>query len=102
MIRSLLFASLVVVTACSQAHLGPDTNVAYREAFAAQRESEPKHSPEFGADDARATNAARRGEKPKAAAPAPSGGGSLMPIAPISTSGGAWQGAKGNMSLEAK
>ena len=101
MIRSILFASLVVVTACSQAHLGPDTNVAYREALAAQRESDPKHSPEFGADDAHTTNAARRGEKPKGAAAPTSSGGSFLQTTPI-TSSGAWQGAKGNMSLEAK
>jgi hypothetical protein len=111
MIRTLLLVSVVLATAsgCRKNHLGPDTNVAYRTAFAAQRTSEPDRAPTFGADDAKASLASRRTSKGKAGAstmPAP--GSILMPslgagagnAAPPSSGG--WPGAKGSMSLEAK
>lgn len=105
MIRTLLLM-LVVTSACRASHLGPDTFVASRAAFSAQRASDPDRTPTFGADDAKATlAAARRSDKGKAGGstmPAP--GSILMPSAGAGDSGssGAWQGAKGNMSLEAK
>ena len=93
-----------VLGACGSAHLGPDTNEAYRAAFAAQRDSDPAEKPEFGADDARATNAARRSSSGKAgASTAPAPGSISAPMSLSSgSSSGAWQGAKGNISLEAK
>jgi hypothetical protein len=94
----------LLLGACGSAHLGPDTNVANRSAFAAQRDSDPAEKPTFGADDAYATNAARRASKGKAGsstAPAP---GSISAPGSLSSgsSSGPWQGAKGNISLEAK
>lgn len=89
--------------ACGSAHLGPDTNTANRAAFAAQRDSDPAEKPAFGADDARATNAARRSTKGKAGgSTAPAPGSISQPNSMSSGSSGAWQGAKGNISLEAK
>jgi hypothetical protein len=102
MIRLAILA--FVLGACGSAHLGPDTNVAYRNAFAAQRASDPAEKPTFGVDDARATNAARRSTGGKAGtstAPAP-GSISLPTSMSSGTSSGPWQGAKGNISLEAK
>lgn len=104
MIRSILLVFLLA-GGCRKAHLGPDTNVAYKNAFAAQRESEPERTPTFGADDAKAAVASRRATKGKAGGstmPAP--GSILMPSlgGDAAASGGAWQGAKGAMSLEAK
>lgn len=102
MIRLAILA--FVLGACGSAHLGPDTNVANRAAFAAQRDSDPAVKPTFGADDARATNAARRGTSGKAgSSTAPAPGSISMPASMSSgSSSGAWQGAKGNISLEAK
>lgn len=102
MIRALFVCGLLV-TGCRTQHLGPDTNVAYREAFTAQRASDPERTPTFGVDDARATNAARRTDKGKAGGstlPAP--GSILTPMSSPATSSGAWPGAKAPMSLEAK
>jgi hypothetical protein len=102
MIRLAILA--LVLGACGSAHLGPDTNVAHRAAFAAQRESDPADKPVFGVDDARATNAARRSASGKAgSSTAPAPGSISMPTSQSSSSSsGAWQGAKGNISLEAK
>jgi len=99
-----LIAPLLFFVACRTSHLGPDTSAAYHAAFDAQRASAPAKTPTFGADDARAINAARRGDKGKAGsstAPAP---GSISLPSPSSGMGGAgaWQGAQGSMSLEAK
>ncbi|MBA3464923.1 MAG: hypothetical protein H0T46_33625, partial [Deltaproteobacteria bacterium] len=88
MIRLAILA--LVLGACGGAHLGPDTNVANRAAFAAQRDSDPAEKPAFSADDARATNAARRSTKGKAGgstAPAP---GSISQPASNGSSSGAW------------
>ena len=107
MIRSLAIVIAVLAAGgCRRSHLGPDTNVAYKSAFAAQRESEPERTPAFGADDAKAAIASRRASKGKAGSstmPAP--GSILMPSLGGDAGGGgggAWQGAKGAMSLEAK
>lgn len=99
-----LIAPLIFFFACRTTHLGPATNVAYRAAFDAQRASTPEKTPTFGADDARAINATRRGDRGKAGgstAPAP---GSISLPSPSGSmgGGGAWQGAQGSMSLEAK
>lgn len=102
MMRTFMFASLTLLAACRTKHLSEDTNVAYRAAFAAQRASDPDRTPEFGVDDAARTGAVRRGEATKAgAAAAP--GAALLPDASMSmSSGGAWPGATGSISLEAK
>jgi len=101
MIRSLLIASLLVTSACRVNHLGDEHGKASRAAWSAQRESDPENTPTFTADDAKATNATRRSDKGKAGgSTAPAPGSILMPAS--GGSGGAWQGAKGNMSLEAK
>jgi hypothetical protein len=63
---SLIGLAVPALSGCRTAHLGDDTNVAYRSAFAAQRDSDPVNAPTFGADDAYATNAARRATKGKA------------------------------------
>jgi hypothetical protein len=100
MMRTFLFASLALLAACRTKHLSDDTNVAYRAAFAAQRASDPDRTPEFGVDDAARTDAARRGETTK---PGAVSGAALLPVAPMSqSSGGAWPGATGSISLEAK
>lgn len=100
MMRTFLFASLALLAACRTKHLSDDTNVAYRAAFAAQRASDPERTPEFGVDDAKRTDAARRGDATK---PAAAPGAALLPVAPMSlSSGGAWPGATGSISLEAK
>jgi hypothetical protein len=109
MIRTLILTSLLFATACRINHLGADHGVASRAAWAAQRESDPERAPKFGADDAKASVAVRRSDKGKAGgstAPAP---GSILMPSPAASSGstggssaGAWQGAKGGMSLEAK
>ena len=95
-------ALLFAVTGCRTTHLGADTGVAYRAAFDAQRRSDPERTPTFGADDAKLARARARGEGTKPAA-APASASILMP-APTTASGnsGAWQGATGKMSLEAK
>ena len=95
----------LLLGACGSAHLGSDTNEAYRSAFAAQRDSDPAEKPTFGADDARATNAARRSGSGKAgSSTAPAPGSISMPTSLSSgnSSGGAWEGAKGSIKLEAK
>ncbi len=103
MIRTLIVSSLLFASACRINHLGPDHAVASRAAWAAQRESDPERTPQFGADDAKAANAARRSDKGKAGgSTAPAPGSILMPMPSASGGNGAWQGAKGNMSLEAK
>ncbi len=95
---------------CRTAHLGPDTGRAYRAAFAAQTESgEKNQGPTLSADDAdhvldvhaHGAKGAKGAQSSTASAgglPTPSlgGGGS------DSASGGAWQGASGNISLDAK
>jgi len=107
MIRTML-VMLVAVSGCRATHLGSDTNVASRAAWSAQRSSEPERTPTFGADDAKATLASRRSGKGKAGgSTAPAPGSILMPSGSSGGEGdsgstGAWQGAKGNMSLEAK
>jgi hypothetical protein len=94
---------IVLVAGCRHKHLGPDVGVAYREAFATQEESEPTAEPTFGADVAHGTLGARKGAK---AAGASSSGSSEAIVVPMSTtstsSSGAWPGASGNISLEAK
>jgi hypothetical protein len=106
MIRTLVLV-LMSVSACRAAHLGDDTFVANRAALAAQRDSDPERTPTFGADDAKATLSARRSDKGKAGGSTMPAPGSILmpaPTAPANgdASSGAWQGAKGNMSLEAK
>ena len=103
MIRTLLISSLLFASACRINHLGADHGKASRDAWAAQRESDPEETPTFTADDAKATTAARRSDKGKAGgSTAPAPGSILMPAPGGASGGGAWQGAKGNMSLEAK
>lgn len=95
--------ALLLVPACRIAHLGKDHGVAFHGAREAQRTSDPGRTPTFGADDAKGTLAARRdagGGDDGAAAPA-----SLvvpMPAPTSSSSSGAWPGATGNITLEAK
>jgi hypothetical protein len=102
MIRTVLVCG-VLLAGCRTPHLGPDTNVASREAFAAQRASDPERTPTFGVDDARSTNAARRTDKGKAGGstmPAP--GSILMPVSSSTGAAGAWPGARAPISLEAR
>lgn len=96
--NKLLLISLFLV-GCRKTHLGPDTGVAYRAAFSAQRDSDPERKPTFRAADAKATAAARRGDKKPAATAATS---SSTITVPMGDGGGAWQGAQGPISLEAK
>ena len=91
---------IVLAAGCRHKHLGPDVGVAYREAFATQEQSEPTQEPTFGADVAHGTVGARKGGKP-------AGSGAteaiVVPMSSTSTSSsGAWPGAGGNISLEAK
>lgn len=106
MIRTALFATIALLAACRTKHLGPDTNTASREAWAAQRQSEPENTPAFNADDAHRTNSVRRGEQKQPGSPTVTSGAALLPGAIMTTTGGggtgAWPGAKGNISLEAK
>ena len=96
-------APLLFLIACRTAHLGPDTNEAARAAWEAQRESAPQKTPTFGAEDARAINAARRAEKGKAGASTAAAPGSIsLPSGSAIGATGAWPGAQGSMSLEAK
>lgn len=98
-----LVAPLLFLLACSAAHLGPDTSAAYHAAFAAQRVSDPANKPTWSSEDARAINAARRGEKGKAgASTAPVPGSISLPSPSAMGGAGAWQGAQGSISLEAK
>jgi hypothetical protein len=93
---------IVLAAGCRHKHLGPDVGVAYREAFATQEQSEPTQEPTFGADVAHGTLGARKGGKAAGA----SSGSSEAIVVPMSTtttsSSGAWPGASGNISLEAK
>jgi hypothetical protein len=96
------------LTACGHAHLGPRTGVATREAFEAQRASEPETTPEFGADVARGALATERAA-PAAAAPGATatasggvaGASAAAPAAPRGNTG-AWPGSSAGMKLEAK
>lgn len=95
---------------CRTAHLGPDTGRAYRAAFAAQTEAgEKSQGPTLSAADAdqvldvhahgaKGAKGAKGGATgPVGGLPSPSLGGSSDGM-----SGGAWQGASGNISLDAK
>ncbi len=104
MTRSILFVAATILTtsACRQAQPGPDTNVANRSAFEARRDSEPERTQAFGADEALAPSSARLGNATQAVW---EGGGSTPDAVPAmdgAGAGGAWAGAKGNISLEAK
>ena len=91
--------ALAVFAGCRTQHLGPDTGVAYRTAFAAQRESDPEQAPTFTADDAKAARSRERAAN-KPAAEIPTSASILMPAPTSSTT--SWQGAKGAINLEAK
>ncbi|MDX2090214.1 MAG: hypothetical protein SFX73_20310 [Kofleriaceae bacterium] len=105
-LRTILFASVALLSACRTRHLSPDTNVASREAWAAQRQSDPEKTPTFGADDAKRTNAVRRGDPKQGGGTTVTSGAALLPGAIMSTTNGGgagqWPGAKGNITLEAK
>lgn len=91
---------------CGGHHLGPDTGRAYDEALAGQRASQPKDAPGLDADDARRVmHVHRNGGQGKgdgaSAAPTPAPiSGALM--SSDGALGGAWPGADGNITLEAK
>jgi hypothetical protein len=107
MIRSTVLVLLAGLAGCRTNHLGDDSAVAYRSAFAAQRASDPDRAPTFTAGDAKMALAKQRGDAKDGSAVVPASASILMP-APLSSStmsgssGGAWSGAKGNISLEAK
>jgi len=94
---------------CRTAHLGPDTGRAYRAAFAAQAEAgEKTQGPTLSAADAdqvldvrahgaKAAKGSARGATGPVGLPAPGLGGGE-----VGTSGGSWQGASGNITLDAK
>ena len=97
------WALLIVLAAgCRHPHLGPDTGVAYRVALAPQRESEPTVEPTFGADVATGTLAARKGGKQGGSTAAAAPEALVVPMTSSTSSSGAWPGATGNISLEAK
>jgi hypothetical protein len=109
-VRKTLFASasgrwvavvalLLSLAACRKQHLGADHGVAYKQAFASQVTSDPERKPTYGAADAATTVGARRGAKPVGAA-AVTPMSATMPAPTMST--GAWPGAQGNITLEAK
>lgn len=102
-LAALALAVLGSSVGCRSEHLGKDTGRAYRAALEAQ--AEPKsEGPSLSADDAARvmnTHSDSKGKKSgDGAAP------TATPTAPISSgslsSGGAWPGATGNISLEAK
>jgi len=100
--RSILFvaATLLSTSACRDGLPGPETNVASRSAFAAQRDRARARTPSFDADRALAPSWARRGTANQAAGEP---GGSTPAATPtMEGAGGAWAGAKGTISLEAK
>lgn len=96
----LILISLLLV-GCRKAHLGDDTGKAYRAGIAAQRESAPERSPRFTAADARATMAARRGDKKPSATASTSSSTITVPMGGADAGGG-WKGAQGPITLEAK
>ena len=98
LIASLLFG----LVGCRKSHLGSEHARAYRNAIEAQRESEPERAPKFHAADAKATMAARRGKKDAGGGKSTSTSGSTGSLTmPVSTDG-AWPGATGPITLEAK
>lgn len=98
--NKLLLISLLLV-GCRKTHLGPRTGDAYRAGFAAQRDSEPERTPAFRAADAKATMAARRGDKKAGGSSSTTSSSSSTVTVPMGD-GGAWQGAQGPITLEAK
>ena len=96
-------------SACRTTHLGPDTaGHTYRAALAAQRTGdETVEPPELSATDAKQVLEVHRTGETKGSASE----GSMAPMGSMTSSssssssgsgGGAWQGASGNISLEAK
>jgi hypothetical protein len=106
---SLLVALALGATGCRRAHLGDDTGRAYRDALAAQRDGAPAAAPTFDAGHARDALAARRGKASGGGAPAAGPSTITLPMPAAGgaggaggASGGAWPGATGNITLEAK
>ncbi|HUH01005.1 MAG TPA: hypothetical protein VML75_03355 [Kofleriaceae bacterium] len=100
-VAALALALLGSTIGCRSEHLGKDTGRAYRQAF--EQQAEPKgEGPALSAEDAtRVMHAHSEGKAKK------SGDGTSAPAAtPAMSSGssssGAWPGATGNISLEAK
>ncbi len=96
LIASLLFG----LAGCRKSHLGSEHARAYHGAFEAQRESEPERAPTFHAADAKATMAARRGKKDGGTSTTTTSSTGSLTV-PVSTDG-AWPGATGPITLEAK
>lgn len=100
---SLVFGA-ALASGCRVQHLGPHTGTAYKQAFADQADSESAAGPTaMSATDAKAVMRAHHGDSTESASagggvPAMSFGGAAVPQA----AGGAWPGATGNISLEAK
>lgn len=98
--------ALSIGAACRTQHLGPNTGDKYRAAFEQQREAEPgENDVEFTADDARSVLRAHHATDGKPGASVSSGTApgpapSLGSGASMST--GKFEGAQGNISLEAK
>ncbi len=92
---------------CRTAHLGPDTGRAYRAAFQAQEEAgQNSQGPTLSAADAdRVLEVRAHGAK--GSKPATAGGTSGLPTPSLgggtaTMGGGAWPGASGNITLDAK
>jgi hypothetical protein len=98
---------LFFATGCRHAHLGSNTGVAYEDALEKQREGDDAaEAPELSADDAKQVLREHRGGAQA------SDGASTAIVTPVplmtTTSGGnvgggaSWDGASGNITLEAK
>ena len=96
--------ALAVGAACRTQHLGSNTGDSYRNAFEDQRTSEPTpDDPAMSADDAKnvlRTHNAADGKKGAATMGGTSSG--APSVGSTSMSGGKWDGAQGNIQLEAK
>jgi hypothetical protein len=98
-------AAVSVTAGCRHTHLGDDTGNTYRRAIAAQRDSNTEAPQPLDADDADKVMRVRRGDK--ADRKTKSGGGVTVlstssASGPVDDSGGSWQGASGNIRLDAK
>lgn len=100
-VTALALALLGSSIGCRSEHLGKDTGRAYRQAF--EQQAEPKgEGPALSADDATRvmhTHSEGKGKKSSDGASAPA---AAAPMSSGSLSSGAWPGATGNISLEAK
>jgi hypothetical protein len=105
LLACLPFGLAAALTACRTNHLGNDTaGHAYRAALDAQRRGdETVTPPALSAQDAKRVISVHETGDTKAAGSSSGGlATTALPSAPLSTGGGSWPGASGNITLEAK